>query len=316
MSRLAARALVCRRGPRTVLESIDVAFAADQVTAIIGPNGSGKTTLLRHLAGLDRAAGGDVELDGAPLGQLAAGVRARRIAYLPQGASVYWPLLGRDLVALGRLPHGADLGRPLAAPDADAVERALRRVDGLAFADRTVDALSQGERARLLLARTLATEAEILLADEPVASLDPAYALDTMSVLRAEAAARRLRGGEPARSWAGRAVRRSGGRAGGRQGRGRRAARRGPAAGRHRRRVWRRVPHRQPRGRDATGSVVTAALSHRLRGKRHRRHNFHGPRYGEDTPRRYRNSRWRDGVTSSRLIGKPVHSWLICLAAL
>lgn len=188
MSRLAARALVCRRGSRTVLESIDVAFAADQVTAIIGPNGSGKTTLLRHLAGLDRAAGGDVELDGAPLGRFAAGVRARRIAYLPQGGSVYWPLLGRDLVALGRLPHGADLGRPLSAPDADAVERALRRVNGLAFADRTVDALSQGERARLLLARTLATEAEILLADEPVASLDPAYALDTMSVLRAEAA--------------------------------------------------------------------------------------------------------------------------------
>lgn len=102
-------------------------------------------------------------------------------------ASVYWPLLGRDLVALGRLPHGADLGRPLSAPDADAVERALRRVDGFAFADRTVDALSQGERARLLLARTLATEADIVLADEPVASLDPAYALDTMSVLRAEA---------------------------------------------------------------------------------------------------------------------------------
>jgi iron complex transport system ATP-binding protein len=188
MSRLAARALACRRGPRTVLDSIDVAFAADQVTAIIGPNGSGKTTLLRHLAGLDRAAAGDVELDGAPLRQLAAGARARRIAYLPQGASVYWPLLGRDLVALGRLPHGADLGRPLAASDADAVDRALRRVDGIAFADRTIDALSQGERARLLLARTLATEAEVLLADEPVASLDPAYALDTMSVLRAEAA--------------------------------------------------------------------------------------------------------------------------------
>jgi iron complex transport system ATP-binding protein len=188
MTKLAARSLVCRRGSRTVLESIDVAFAADQVTAIIGPNGSGKTTLLRHLAGLDHATGGDVELDRVPLGKLAAGVRARRIAYLPQGASVYWPLLGRDLVALGRLPHGADLGRPLSPPDAEAVERALRRVDGIGFADRTIDALSQGERARLLLARTLATEAEILLADEPVASLDPAYALDTMSVLRAEAA--------------------------------------------------------------------------------------------------------------------------------
>jgi iron complex transport system ATP-binding protein len=188
MSTMAARSLTCRRGSRTVLDAIDVAFAAEQVTAIVGPNGSGKTTLLRHLAGLDEAAEGQVELDGAPLGQLSVGGRARRIAYLPQGASVYWPLLGRDLVALGRLPHGADLGRPLAAPDVEAVERALRGVDGLAFADRAIDALSQGERARLLLARTLATEADILLADEPVASLDPAYALDTMAVLRAEAA--------------------------------------------------------------------------------------------------------------------------------
>lgn len=188
MSLLAVRGLACRRGPRRVLDGIDLAFAAAQVTAIVGPNGSGKTTLLRHLAGLDEAAAGEVELAGAPLGRLPAAVRARRIAYLPQGAAVYWPLLGRDLVALGRLPHGADLGRPLAAADEAAVERALQRVDGTAFADRTIDALSQGERARLLLARTLATEAEVLLADEPVANLDPAYALDTMSVLRAEAA--------------------------------------------------------------------------------------------------------------------------------
>ncbi|MBI2741996.1 MAG: ABC transporter ATP-binding protein [Rhodospirillales bacterium] len=188
MSTLAARALACRRGTRTVLEAIDVVFAPHQVTAIVGPNGAGKTTLLRQLAGLDRPAAGRVELDGKPIAGLAAAVRARRIAYLPQGASAYWPLLGRDLVALGRLPHGANLERPLAAPDAEAVERALRRVDGLAFADRTIDALSQGERARMMLARALATEADILLADEPVASLDPAYALDAMAVLRAEAA--------------------------------------------------------------------------------------------------------------------------------
>jgi len=187
MSTLAARALACRRGKRTVLESIDVAFAAGQVTAIVGPNGAGKTTLLRHLAGLDSPAAGQVELDGTPLGGLRAGVRARRIAYLPQGASAYWPLLGRDLVALGRLPHGANLERPLAASDVEAVERALRRVDGLAFADRTVDALSQGERARMMLARVLATDARVLLLDEPVASLDPAQALAMMQVLVGEA---------------------------------------------------------------------------------------------------------------------------------
>ncbi len=185
---LATRALTCRRGTRAVLEAVDIAFAAGEVTAIVGPNGSGKTTLLHHLAGLDIAADGQVEIDGIPLASLGNAARARRIAYLPQAASVYWPLLGRDLVALGRLPHGASLERPLAAADADAVERALRRVDGMPFADRAIDALSQGERARMMMARALATEAEILLADEPVASLDPAYALDAMAVLRAEAA--------------------------------------------------------------------------------------------------------------------------------
>jgi iron complex transport system ATP-binding protein len=185
---LAVRALVCRRGARTVLDSVDLAFTAGEVTAIVGPNGSGKTTLLRHLAGLDPAQAGQVELDGQPIAGLGVAARARRIAYLPQGASAYWPLLGRDLVALGRLPHGADLSRPFAARDADAVRRALARVDGADLADRPIDALSQGERARLMLARALATEAGIVLADEPVASLDPAYALDAMAILRAEAA--------------------------------------------------------------------------------------------------------------------------------
>ena len=90
-------------------------------------------------------------------------------------------------MALGRLPHGADLSRPLAPKDATAIDRALQRVDGAALADRAIDQLSQGERARLMLARMLATEADIVLADEPVASLDPAYALDAMAVLRNEA---------------------------------------------------------------------------------------------------------------------------------
>jgi len=187
MIRHSVRSLVCRHGAHTVLDGIDLAFAGGEVCAIVGPNGSGKTTLLRHLAGLDAPAAGEVMLDDRPIGSHDAASRARRIAWLPQGAAAYWPLFGRDLVALGRLPHGADLSRPLAAADADAVRRALERVDGAALAGRTIDALSQGERARLMLARALATEAEIVLADEPVASLDPAYSLDAMAVLRDEA---------------------------------------------------------------------------------------------------------------------------------
>ena len=166
---LAAHGLACHRGTRTVLRDVNVAFSTGEVVVVVGPNGSGKTTLLRHLGGLDSAVAGRVEIDGQPIDEVAPGARARRVAFLPQGASAYWPLLGRDLVALGRLPHGANLSRPLASADSDAVQRALARVDGAPLAERPIDTLSQGERARLMLGRTLATEAGIVLADEPVA---------------------------------------------------------------------------------------------------------------------------------------------------
>ena len=187
-SAISVRRLVSRREHAVVLDGIDLAFEAGQVTAIVGPNGAGKTTLLRHLAGLDVPAAGDVELRGQPLASLGPAIRAWSIAYLPQAASAYWPLCARDLVALGRLPHGANLSRPLRAEDEQAVRRALERVDGMRLAERPVDTLSQGERARVMMARALATEAAVFLADEPVASLDPAYALETMAILRAEAA--------------------------------------------------------------------------------------------------------------------------------
>lgn len=187
-SAISVRRLVSRREHAVVLDGIDLAFEAGQVTAIVGPNGAGKTTLLRHLAGLDIPAAGDVELRGQPLASLGPAIRAWSIAYLPQAASAYWPLRARDLVALGRLPHGANLSRPLRAEDEQAVRRALERVDGMRLAERPVDTLSQGERARVMMARALATEAAVFLADEPVASLDPAYALETMAILRAEAA--------------------------------------------------------------------------------------------------------------------------------
>ena len=144
MTVLATHSLVRRRGERTVLDGIEVTFAGGQLSAIVGPNGAGKTTLLRLLAGLDLPDGGEAVLDGSRIDRLDAAVRSRRIAYLPQSAAVYWPLLGRDLVALGRLPHGADLSRPLSPTDTAAIERALARVGGAPLAARRIDELSQG----------------------------------------------------------------------------------------------------------------------------------------------------------------------------
>jgi iron complex transport system ATP-binding protein len=112
---------------------------------------------------------------------------ARTIAYLPQGGDAHWPVIARDLVTLGRLPYrGAFAG--VSAADDRIVDDALARADASAFASRRMDELSAGERARVLFARALATQAQILFADEPAAWLDPAHQLKLMALLREEAA--------------------------------------------------------------------------------------------------------------------------------
>lgn len=184
---LIAAALTRRLGARIVLEGVELTLEPGRLCAVIGPNGAGKSTLLRLLAGIDRPDAGGVSLGGRALENMAPRERARRIAHLPQETAAHWPLTGRDMVALGRLPHGAGL-EALGAADAAAIARAMTRTDTAAFADRRIDMLSAGERARLALARALATEAEVLLADEPVASLDPAQQLAAMDALRDEAA--------------------------------------------------------------------------------------------------------------------------------
>ncbi|MBX3503801.1 MAG: ABC transporter ATP-binding protein [Alphaproteobacteria bacterium] len=183
---LIAAALGHQLGAHMILQGIELTLEPGRLCVVIGPNGAGKSTLLRMLAGIERPDSGAVSLTGTMLESMAPRERARRIAHLPQATAAHWPLSGRDMVALGRLPHGAGLETPRAA-DAAAITKAMARTDTASFADRRIDMLSSGERARLALARILATEAEVLLADEPVASLDPAQQLAAMDALREEA---------------------------------------------------------------------------------------------------------------------------------
>jgi iron complex transport system ATP-binding protein len=151
------------------------------VTGIVGPNGAGKTSLLRVAAGLTAPIGGALQAEGDFTN---AHWRAQNIAYMPQFQSVAWPLLVHEVVALGLLPLR------LGAAEVDRrVEAALARCGMGDFQDRRIDSLSGGEQARVFLARLLATQAQILLLDEPVQSLDPAGALAVMALLQAEAAA-------------------------------------------------------------------------------------------------------------------------------
>jgi iron complex transport system ATP-binding protein len=110
---------------------------------------------------------------------------ARRIAYVPQGQTLHWPLTVERLVGLGRLPHLAPMSR-IADADTAAIERAMVRADVLALRGRIATELSGGERARVLFARALAVEAPALNVDEPHASLDPGHQIDAKDLLKAE----------------------------------------------------------------------------------------------------------------------------------
>ncbi|MCP9627957.1 ABC transporter ATP-binding protein [Rhodopseudomonas palustris] len=180
---LMARDLRVALSGRAVLHGVSMELTRGHLVALVGPNGAGKTTLLRALVGLVEA-DGDVSVAGDLLAALSLRERARRFGYLPQGHLVHWPLPVRDVVALGRFPHGATDPARLSPVDADAVARAMAATDVEPFADRLVTELSGGERSRVALARVLAVEAPVVLADEPTASLDPRYQLDVMQTLR------------------------------------------------------------------------------------------------------------------------------------
>ncbi len=139
------------------------------------------------LAGL-LPSSGRATYDGADLSRMPPKQRARLIAYLPQGHQAHWPLPARDIVALGRHPHGSGDPTRLPAAEQAIVDAAMARTDVAALAEQNVQTLSGGERARVMIARMLAVQAPVLLADEPTAALDPRHQLEIMRVLKTEAA--------------------------------------------------------------------------------------------------------------------------------
>jgi len=180
---LSARDVGVTLSGRKVLDGISLSLPSGHLVALVGPNGAGKTTLLRALAGLVPSTG-SIAVGGNLLSSLALRERAKRFGYLPQGHVVHWPLPAKDVVALGRFPHGATDPARLSARDEHAVMRAMEATNVVEFAERPVTELSGGERSRVALARVLAVEAPVVLADEPTASLDPRYQIDVMINLR------------------------------------------------------------------------------------------------------------------------------------
>ncbi len=188
MVTIRAQGLSVRLGRHPAVSGVDLALGPGELVGIIGPNGAGKSTLIRAMLGLVKRENGSVLIDGADSAGLGRQQIARRIAYLPQGQTLHWPLAVERLVALGRLPHLGPLSR-LSVEDEALIDVALMRADALHLKGRVATELSGGERARVLLARALAVGAPALIADEPLAALDPGHQIDVMDLLRAEARA-------------------------------------------------------------------------------------------------------------------------------
>jgi len=155
------------------LQPTDLVLQPGQVTCLVGPNGSGKSSLLHGLAGIGRRAG-RVTIDGVEIERQSPALRAALLSYLPASREIAWPLAGRDLIALG-LPD---------VPPTKRLDELIAFFELEALLDRRVDRLSTGERSRLLLARSLAAGARLLLLDEPTANLDPLWQLRLLEHLR------------------------------------------------------------------------------------------------------------------------------------
>ena len=180
MSVLSLVNATARLGGRTVLDGVDLSVAAGELVAVVGPNGAGKSSAIRALAGLLPLSAGHALLGGDDVASLTPGERAARAAYLPQERRIAWNLPAIEVAALGA---------PFLTDALERARAALDEVEAGHLADRGVAEMSGGERARVLLARALATGARALLADEPTTGLDPEAQLMVLERLKARARA-------------------------------------------------------------------------------------------------------------------------------
>jgi phosphonate transport system ATP-binding protein len=184
------RGLTVLLGGRTVLDGVDLHAEPGQLVALLGANGSGKTTLFRALLGLVPPTGGTVALDGVDVVHASARARRRlrsRVGFVPQRLGLVGALSALGNVLLGGLGRRGTWGAlPLTAPAA-ARHEAMAALDRVGLADRAgqrTATLSGGQQQRVAIARMLVQRPAVVLADEPVASLDPAAATAIMALLR------------------------------------------------------------------------------------------------------------------------------------
>lgn len=182
---LFAESITVRRGSgnRMVINNASLHINSGEILAVLGPNGAGKSTLLKALLGFIPINEGKIGIQGHDGKKISPSERARYLAYVPQRSELQANLTVSEVVSMGRFVHrGGKLG--LNTHDDEAISSAMTITDTKNLAQRLFSTLSGGEQARVLIARALATEAPILLLDEPTASLDIPHALDCLFCLR------------------------------------------------------------------------------------------------------------------------------------
>ncbi len=183
MAYLQTNALSVGYGGKALIASVALSVQRGKIVTLIGPNGSGKSTILKTIVGQLPSISGAVFLDGADMRSRSRGEIARRMAILMTARMEPELMTCRDVVSTGRYPYTGRLGI-LSAEDKRIVEQSLRQTDAQDFADRPFQSVSDGQRQRVLLARALCQEPELIVLDEPTSFLDIRYKLELLTILK------------------------------------------------------------------------------------------------------------------------------------
>jgi iron complex transport system ATP-binding protein len=182
---LEARDLTISYDQRIAVANVTLTLKPGEITSLIGPNGAGKSTLLRSLNGQIRQSSGAIVLDGQPLEKLNRRSISRRIAVVAQEAELRFPVTVVEFVLGGRFAWATNTGWGWETErDLDVTQAVLRETELTELSGRLMKELSGGERQRALMARALATEAPILLLDEPTANLDLSHQATLLALVR------------------------------------------------------------------------------------------------------------------------------------
>jgi len=183
MTLLDAKNISISFNERPIVENINFHICGGELIGLVGPNGVGKSTFLKGLARLLTLKTGTIEFLGQPLEQVTRKKLSQTLSYLAQGDIIHWPLEVHKIVSLGRLPYLSPW-QHMSEEDSRAVDQAMKAAEVTHLKDRIATKLSGGEKRLVMLARALAVEAKVLLADEPVAGLDPTHQIQVMHLLR------------------------------------------------------------------------------------------------------------------------------------